>query len=254
VALVWLVPIFLSALASLLLAGAILLKRSPGPVEKALVAVLGTTAWIQAGHLLGILDTERTLMWKQLSMVGEIMFPITLYKVGASFVVEHRPDNISETPWRFQALWILGLLCTAFLLVPTFFPSADLLPLWVPGKVISLFILVALVAALAQLEQVLRASRDPLRYQIKFVLIGLGSIAGFAILQSSQLEIFLHGNKGYVFAEGIIILLSIALTGYGLGRWHFHDMSSAVYISPQVLLSLLLELHLLFGEHSLVHV
>jgi len=235
VAFIWLVPIFLSALASLLLAGAILLKRSRGPVEKALVAILGTTAWIQAGHLLEILDPEQTLMWKQLSMVGEIMFPVTLYKVGTSFVVEHRPDTISETPWRFQALWILGLLCTALLLAPTFFPSADLLPLWVPGKVISLFILVALVAALAQLEQVLRASRDPLRYQIKFVIIGLGSIAGFAILQSSQLEIFLHGNTGYVFAEGIIILLSIALTGYGLGRWHFHDMSSSVYISPQAL-------------------
>ena len=234
-ALVWLVPIFLSALVSLLLAGAILLKRSRGPVEKALVAVLGTTAWIQAGHFLGILDPERMLMWKQLAMVGEIMFPVTLYKVGASFVDEHRPDNISETPWRFQVLWILGLLCTALLLVPTFFPSADLLPLWISGKVISLFILVALVVALAQLEQVLRASRDPLRYQIKFVLIGLGSMAGFAILQSSQLDIFLHGNTGYVFAEGIIILLSIALTGYGLGRWHSHDMSSAVYISPQAL-------------------
>ncbi|MFB3070903.1 MAG: histidine kinase N-terminal 7TM domain-containing protein, partial [Nitrospirales bacterium] len=224
----WLVPIFLSSLASLLLAGAILLKRSRGPVEKALVAVLVTTAWIQAGHVLEILDPTRTLMWKQLAMVGEIMFPVILYKVGASFVVEHHPDNISESRWRFQALWILGLLCTAILLASTFFPSADLLPLWVPpGKVISLFILVALVAALAQLEQVLRASRDPLRYQIKFVIIGLGSLAGFAILQSTQLDIFLHGNTGYVFAEGIITLLSIALTGYGLRRWYFHDMSSA---------------------------
>ncbi len=111
----WLVPIFLSSLASLLLAGAILLKRSRGPVEKALVAVLVTTAWIQAGHVLEILDPTRTLMWKQLAMAGEIMFPVILYKVGASFVVEHHPDNISESRWRFQALWILGLLGSSVL-------------------------------------------------------------------------------------------------------------------------------------------
>jgi len=235
VAIGWLVPIFLSSLASLLLAGAILLKRSRGPVEKAVVAVLVTTAWIQAGHVLEILDPTRTLMWKQLAMAGEIMFPVILYKVGASFVVEHHPDNISESRWRFQALWILGLLCTAILLAPTFFPLADLLPLWVPGKVISLFILIALVAALAQLEQVLRASRDPLRYQIKFVIIGLGSLAGFAIIQSTQLDMFLQGNTGYIFAQGVITLLSLALIGFGLERWHFHDLSRAVYISPQAL-------------------
>lgn len=234
-AVVWLIPLFLSSLAALLLAGAILLKRSPGPVEKGLVAVLGTTAWIQAGHVLEFLDPERTHMWKQMAMVGAIMFPVTLYKVGTSFMIEHRPDSISETTWRFRALLILGFLCTAFLLAPTFFPSAEPLPLWISGKLSSLFILVALVVALAQLEQVLRASRDPLRYQIKFVIIGLGSLTGFAILQSSQLNIFLQGNTGYVFGEGMIILLSIALMGHGLGRWHFHDLSRTVYISPQVL-------------------
>lgn len=234
--LVWLVPLFLSSLACFLLAGTILLKRSRGPVEKSLVAVLGTTSWIQAGHILEVLDTERTPLWTQLVLVGEIIFPVTLYKVGASFVTEHHPDNHSETTWRFRALLTLGLVCTALLFIPTFFPSGDLLPLLgIPGKVSSLFILVALVAALAQLEQVLRASRDPLRYQIKFVIIGLGSMGGFAILQSSQLDIFLQGNKGYVFAEGLIILLSIGLTGYGFGRWHLQDMSRAVYISSEAL-------------------
>lgn len=233
-ALAWLVPLILSPLACLLLIGAILLKRSHGPVEKALVAVLGITAWMQAGHLLEILDIPRSLLWNQLVMVGEIMFPVSLYKVGASFGTEHNPDNNSETTWRFHAMLTLGLLCIALLFTPPFLPATELVQL-IPGKVSSLFILVALVAALAQLEQVLRASRDPLRYQIKFVIIGLGSMAGFAILQSSQLDIFLQGNKSYVFAEGIIFLLSIGLTGYGLGRWHLHDMSRAVYISPQAL-------------------
>jgi len=68
--LVWLTPLFLSCLSCLILSGVILLKRSRGPVEKALVAILGSTAWIQASTLLGILDSEQALMWKQLSMAG----------------------------------------------------------------------------------------------------------------------------------------------------------------------------------------
>ena len=235
-ALGWLLPTFLSALACLSLAGAILLKRSRGLVEKALVAVLGITAWIQVAGALELLDHERAFIWNLVAMVGEIMFPIALYKVGASFISEHYAASVSETTWRFRALCILGLLCTAFLLAPPLFSSEALLPLYsMQGKVIGLFILVALVVGLAQLEQVLRASRDPLRYQIKFVIIGLGSLAGFAIIQSSQLDIFLHGHAGYVFAEGVITLFSLGLIGYGLGRWHFHDMSRAVYISPQAL-------------------
>jgi len=236
VSLIWLVPLFFSSLACLVLAGVILLKRSRGPVEKALVAVMGATAWVQVGNALGILDNDRTFLWKQFALAGEIVFPIALYKVGASFISEHRSDSLSETTWRFRALCLLGFLCTVLLIGPALFQSIDLHSFFsFQGKVISLFILVALVISLAQLEQVLRASRDPLRYQIKFVIIGLGSLAGFAIIQSSQLEIFLHENKGFVFAEGIITFLSVALIGFGLGRWHLHDMSRAVYISPQAL-------------------
>jgi len=238
VTLVWLIPLFFSAFACLLLARVILLKRSRGPVEKALIAVLGTTSWVQAGTTLGILDSDRMLMWKQLSMVGEIMFPVALYKVGSAFVGEHHSEKFSETTWRFRALCTLGILGAISLFIPTLFPAWGLHPLYsFQGKVISIFILVALVVALAQLEQVLRASRDPLRYQIKFVIIGLGSLAGFGIIKSSQLDIFLHGNQGFVLAEGLIIFLSVALIGFGLGRWHLFDMSRAVYISPQALYS-----------------
>lgn len=234
--LAWLIPLFFSSLACLLVAGVILLKRSRGPVEKALLAVLGSTAGIQACIILGILDHNHSFMWKQFSMVGEIVFPVALYKVGASFIDEHHSEKISETTWRFRALCTLSVLCTIFLFFPTLISSKEFQELYsIQGKLISLFILVALVLGLAQLEQVLRASRDPLRYQIKFVIIGLGSLAGVAIIKSSQWDIFLPGNQGFVLAEGLITFLSIILIGYGLARWQFFNMSRAIYISPQAL-------------------
>ena len=39
---------------------------------------------------------------------------------------------------------------------------------------------------LAQLESVLRASRDPLRFRIKFVILGLCALAGFELYMTSQ--------------------------------------------------------------------
>jgi putative PEP-CTERM system histidine kinase len=233
---VWLVPSFLSSLACLFLVGVILLKRSRGPVEKSLVVVIATTGWIQANTALGLLDGDGSFMWQQLVMVGEIVFPVAIYKVGASFISEHYGENTSETTWRFRALCALGMLCAGLLIAPTFISSIGSFELHsIQGKVISLYILVALVIGLAQLEQVLRASRDPLRYQIKFVIIGLGSLAGFAIIQSSQWDLFLQENKGFLFADGLITFFSLILIGFGLGRWHFHDMSRAVSISPQAL-------------------
>jgi len=164
------------------------------------------------------------------------VFPVALYKVGASFIDEHHSEQISETTWRFRALCTLSLLCTIFLFFPTLFSSVKFHEIYaIQGKLISLFILVTLVVGLAQLEQVLRASRDPLRYQIKFVIIGFGSLAGIAIIKSSQLDIFLQGNEGLVLSEGLLTFLSIILIGFGLARWQFFNMSRAISISPQVL-------------------
>ena len=221
---VWPVPLFASIVACLLLAGVILLKRRHGDVGRFLIVVLGATAWIQTCTALGLVDSVRMPTWKHMALFGEIVFPIALFKVSASFINEKEKNVALPVLWRFRALAGLGLVCTIFLLVPFGIPggisdstfSGTISSAF--GKFIGIFILVSLVMALAQLEQVLRASRDPLRYQIKFVVMGLGGLAGFSILQASGLEVFAGWSTEYAFASGMVTLLSVGLMAYGFGR------------------------------------
>ncbi|MEC4672956.1 MAG: XrtA/PEP-CTERM system histidine kinase PrsK [Nitrospirota bacterium] len=239
----WLVPIFSSIFAALLLIGVILLKQQRGPLVKSLIIVIGATAWIQAANALGIVDSNRIVFWKQIAVFGEIIFPIALYRLGTIFIRDGQDQQSQQFNWQFRILLALGLLCASGILFPLIAPlrNFDFTNVSgfskVFGNFVSFCILGSLVIALAQLEQVLRAARDPVRYKIKFVVIGLGGLAGFSILQASQIEIFSHWNSEYALVEGIITLLSIGLVAYGLGRWHLNDVSQTVYISSQALLT-----------------
>ena len=57
---------------------------------------------------------------------------------------------------------------------------------------------------LAQLELVLSASREPVRYQLKFILIGLGGLAGYHIYQASQMLLFPLWQAGYVLVGALV--------------------------------------------------
>jgi len=239
----WVTPLLASIISAGLLIGVILLKQHRGPVANALILAIGATAWIQISNALGILDQHRIAVWKEISVFGEIIFPIALYRIGLTFTQVDGHSTPCRTNGIYQILFVITCLCTGglgLLLILSFFHiDGNDFPMYskVFRNFVSFFILGSLVMALAQLEQVLRASRDPLRYKIKFVIIGLGGLASFSILQASQIEVFSPWNAEYAFAEGMITLLSIGLVAYGLGRWHLNEVTSSVYISSQALLT-----------------
>ena len=239
----WLSPLIASILSALLVIGVILLKQHRGPVANSLILAIGATAWVQTTNALGILDSSRTVFWMEIGVFGEILFPLALYHIGSVFTWNSEKAHSWPSNWTFRFFVTLGILAAGVhttLLISSHFQWKGL-PFSALGDIfrnsLSLFILGALVMALAQLEQVLRASRDPLRYKIKFVIIGLGGLASFSILQASQIEIFSPWNAEYAFAEGIITLLSIGLVAFGLGRWHLNEVTRTVSISSQALLT-----------------
>ena len=97
------------------------------------------------------------------------------------------------------------------------------------------FILITLVVGLSELERILRASRDPLRFQLKFIVIGLGGLAGFEIVQSSQLLLFSVWPKDYAWVRGIVTLICVGLIAFGFGRWRIQGLGQRIYLSHQVL-------------------
>ncbi|MGB0911451.1 MAG: XrtA/PEP-CTERM system histidine kinase PrsK [Nitrospirales bacterium] len=238
---VWTIPCFLSGGAALVLAAFIIFRQKQGRVFFALFSVLTVTALIQFSIGLTILNERQLLLWRQVSLIGEIVLPVTLYLVAFSFM-RHLSLPIQQVYlWRYRTLLVLAigigtLVMTFPHVVMTLVVDEGVLVFERPwGRMIWGFILVGLVMALSEFEHILRTSRDPLRYQIKFVVIGLGAIAGMGIVHASQMLLFSTWQREYIWISAIVVLMSTGLIMYGLSRWEEEDLSRKLYVSPQVL-------------------
>jgi putative PEP-CTERM system histidine kinase len=217
--------------------------RSYGVVERSILAVLALISWTQLCHVLRVLWAEHHYYWEHITLLGEIFLPVALFKTGVSFIGETGAQGSAcvTAMWRFRALLAMGCICAGFVswsmlgggsFGDSFTNEAPPIPF---GKALGVFILLSLVLALAQFEQVLRYSRDPLRFQIKFVLLGLGGLAGFSILQSTQPISFVESGQEFVFVSGLATLLSVGLITFGLRRWKKEHRKDVVHLSPQAL-------------------
>ena len=88
---------------------------------------------------------------------------------------------------------------------------------------------------LAQLEIVLRASHEPVRHKLKFVVIGLGGLAGYQIYQASQMLLFPVWQAEHVLVGSVVTAIGLCLTAYGLGRTRMREIFVNTYVSQQAL-------------------
>ena len=92
---IWLFPALASILVSMVVCGAILLMRSHGGVERSILAVLALLSWTQLGNILRVLWAEHQYFGEHITLVGEILLPVALFKTGVSFIGETRTDRKS---------------------------------------------------------------------------------------------------------------------------------------------------------------
>ncbi len=238
---IWAIPSFLSGGAALVLAALIIFQRKRGSVFFAMLSLMSVTMWIQMVNGLSLLYESQILLWRQLSLIGEIVWPVTMYQVACSFTKYMSLSFQRMNVWRFRALLAiavgLGLFVIGFPhVVITSGPESESVMFQRPwGRLIWGFILVNLILALSELEHVLRVSRDPLRYQIKFVVIGVGGMATIALVQASQMLLFAVWQQEYMWMAAIAVFLSIGLVAYGLSRWGVEDLSQKLFVSRQVI-------------------
>ena len=101
----------------------------------------------------------------------------------------------------------------AFVGIDEMAEGAGLVRLGANGRLLHVVMLLGLVLALAQLESVLRASRDPFRFRIKFVILGLCALAGFEVYVTSQTLLLGAWRVHHAALSGIATLVSVGLDG-----------------------------------------
>ncbi len=236
----WVIPCFLSAGSALFLGAILYRKKSDNPIFVPLALVLVVLAWIQSlNGFIGIFP-EYVLLWKRSILLGELVFPISLGYVTSTFLQHFSPTSIKKNRNKFFLIGVGALiLCTWLLAWPEsvlqLAQNGEIVFPRVVGWIMWGFILLALVIGLSQLEQILRLARDPLRFQMKFVVIGLGGLAGISIAQASQLLLLPVWHQTNAWVGGVAACFSLSMIAWGLARWRLHDLGQKVQVSHQAL-------------------
>ena len=225
------------------LAAFLLVTRWGSVSHRRLAVLLGATGVVNLANGSGLLDKENQLLWRQIALTVELIQPAMLIAVGMAFVTPASRRREPVVDWRAWVIGGLGLVLAGMTMLGQVFKwqllegdrQAIVLSPW--GLVPYLFLVIAMTVGVAQLEVVLRASQEPFRHTLKFIVIGVGGLAGYQIYQASQMLLFKAWNPELVMASGIVTMMALGLIVYGLGRSRLREVIVNTYISHQALMA-----------------
>ena len=223
------------------MACALFVRRQASASHRSLAALLGATAVANVANGLGLLDETYALFWRGTVMVAELAQPAALLYVGLAFLSPAERGRNASALWRARSIGVVGLLLAVLAVTGQVFQWKTVedgqlviaLASW--GRVPYIFVVIGMALGLAQLELVLRASREPVRHKLKFVVIGLGGLAGYQIYQASQMLLFPVWRPEHLLVSTVVMATALCLTVYGLGRTRLREVLVNTYVSQQAL-------------------
>jgi putative PEP-CTERM system histidine kinase len=236
----WLVP-FLAALAAAALAAFILLRPWAEAFHRWIALALGLTALVEAAGAALLFLPSDAVFFRQAGLSFEFLRMAALFLAGAALIGRSSAEadpGVQRRSWIAALVGAGGFVAAwwgAFAGIDEMAEGAGLVRLGPNGRLLHVVMLLALVLALAQLESVLRASRDPFRFRIKFVILGLCALAGFELYVTSQTLLLGAWRVHHAALSGVAALVSVGLVAFGLGRMRLARTLGRVSVSPQAL-------------------
>jgi putative PEP-CTERM system histidine kinase len=220
----------------------LLVRKDPNSFHRTLGGLLGATALVNLANGVGLLDEAHALFWRKIGMVGELVQPAVLLYVGLALLKPSDGQAKQFMLWPARVIGVAGLIFMVMTMTGHVYQVKELqsggaaigLGAWA-GRIAYIFIVLGMALGLAQLEAVLSASREPIRYQLKFILIGLGVLAAYHIYQASQMLLFSLWQAQYVLVAALVTAMALALVSFGLMRTRLRKVIVNAYISQQAL-------------------
>ena len=216
-------------------------RGQAGSSHRSLAVLVAVTALTHLVNGLGLLDEAHALLWRRIALAAELIQPSALLYVGIAFLNPVERGRDSSPLWRARTVGVVGLLLALLTLTDQVFVlrafddgiSSIALASW--GQVAYVFMVIAMALGVAQLELVLRASREPVRYRLKLIVIGLGGLAGYQIYQAGQMLLLPIWRFEHVLVSSVATAVALSLIAYGLGRSRLREVLVHTYVSPQAL-------------------
>jgi putative PEP-CTERM system histidine kinase len=217
------------------------MRRQASSSHRSLAVLLSATTVANLANGVGLLDEVHALLWRGIAMAAELVQPAALLYVGLAFSNSAEQGRNSSALWRARIIGGAGLLLAFFAVTGQVFAwkvfqdgqSAIALGSW--GHVPYVFVVIGMALGLAQLELVLRASHEPVRHKLKFLVIGMGGLAGYQIYQASQMLLLPVWQGEHVLVSSVVTNMALGLIAYGLGRSRLREVLVNTYVSQQAL-------------------
>ena len=223
------------------MASLLFVRRAVNSSHRSFAALLGATAVANLANGVGLLDEGHALFWRGMAMVAELVQPAALLYVGLAFLNPAEGGRGVSALWRPRVVGIVGLFLMLLVVtgqiiqLKTFENGLSAISLASWGRVLYVFVVIGMALGVAQLELVLRASREPVRHKLKFVVIGLGGLAGYQIYQASQMLLFPVWRAEHVLVSSVGATIALCLIAFGLGRSRLREVLVNTYVSQQAL-------------------
>ncbi|HET6900700.1 MAG TPA: XrtA/PEP-CTERM system histidine kinase PrsK [Vicinamibacteria bacterium] len=222
-----------AAAAALAMAAFLLVKARASGFHRRLAIVLAGAGALELGLGLAPLAGGVGLFWHRTAVAGAGVLGAAAVWLGGSLMGD---ESRARALARARGVWAISAVFVAAAYGGVCFaPRPDRLALTATGRLAYVALTLCLILALAQLETILRATREPLRYRIKFVLLGVGAMVAFRIYAASQILLFGAWPAVGPVVDAGATLVSLLLVAFGLARGRVRDATERVSISPQMI-------------------
>jgi putative PEP-CTERM system histidine kinase len=189
------------------------------------------------------------LYWQRIRLIITSLLPGVWLLFALTYARANYKGVLSRWRWVVVAVFVVPLALSTFFQKSFFIDEPVLVSslAWLirfgsPGYVFHLCLLVSAVLILMNLERTLRASVGHMRWQIKYMVLGIGAIFGVQIYTSSQSLLFNSVNTGLTLVDTGVLFIANALILRSLLRpgsfkLEFYPSQSFLYNSFTVLIA-----------------
>jgi putative PEP-CTERM system histidine kinase len=183
---------------------------------------------------------EKIIFWQRVRFLITSFLPGLWMIFSLAFARTNYWEILWKQLWIVIAAFILPILFTVAFQTYFFTPEpvlmgtdGSIIRLGWPGYLFQLLLLLSSVYILANLERTLRTSAGRVRWQIKFIVLGVGSLFATRIYFSSQALLFRSIDpSALVFVAGALLVTDACMFR---ALWRSRDLNMDFYVSTTFL-------------------
>src|SRR4051812_27462043 len=236
------IPSVASALFCAGLAFFVLFRNPKSFIHRTFAFGMLSIGLMETGNAMSLLaeSASHQIWWKKVSFSGEALLPGIWLLLSLSFA----RSNYKEVVYRWWVpiffvfafpIFLVAFSWTHLLVVPEGMyqlPTSSL-ELGRAGYYLELFFLLSLILILTNLEATFRASSGTKRWQVKFMVLGLGSLFACLLYLKSHNLLFSSVNFEMIPYNSAAILVADGLILFSIGRRSLQEVD--LYISKHFL-------------------